>query len=254
MHDNDRYPCLYLLHGYGGNETSWLKRIAVNSILDSLILKKTLPPVVVVMPYGYNSYYINSYDNECRYEDYFINELIPYIEKSYPVDTAKKMYAIAGMSMGGFGSVILTTKHPEQFGTTIAISAAVRNDDILKEMSSAKYCHFLAPIFGVQSQEEDRITQHWINNNPYHIIDSSNSTKLQSTNWYVDCGQQDYLFDANVALHNHFTKYNINHVYQVHPGEHNWDYWKKSFIRAMVYWGEILEEIISKQINDRGSE
>jgi S-formylglutathione hydrolase FrmB len=229
-----------LLHGYDGDETSWLDRCELQQITDSLILAHALPEIVIVMPEAHNSYYINDYRNQFPYNDYFLYEFIPTIDSMFRVSDEKNDRAICGLSMGGFGAVIIPVKNPGLFGTSISLSAAVRNNEIIKTLTTEKYQQYFGDIFGDSLVGNERITEHWKQNSPYYIIDSLYSIKLQSVNWYIDCGMQDYHYMANKAFHELLFRYNIPHEYHMRQGEHNWTYWRKGFINGMVYWGNLL--------------
>jgi enterochelin esterase-like enzyme len=77
------YPVIYLLHGFGGDNDSWLDRCNIHLLIDSLLNKELISDYIYVMPDAGNSYYINNYDSSNRYEDFFIGELIPHIDSAY---------------------------------------------------------------------------------------------------------------------------------------------------------------------------
>ncbi|MBI3962635.1 MAG: alpha/beta fold hydrolase [Deinococcus sp.] len=118
------YPVIYALHGYGGDESSWAAKLP--EVLDDLIFRQVLPPVVVVMPdfsltgrpSGFlgdgtdgGSFYINS--NRGRFEDYFLQDLVPFVRSRFAGSTDPRATVLLGSSMGGFGVFNLGLKHPE---------------------------------------------------------------------------------------------------------------------------------------------
>ena len=111
------YPVLYLLHGSGDDQTGWVQFGEVLNITDEAIKSGTATPMVIVMPdantgkRGYN----NDVKNEWRYEDFFFQELMPCIEKTYRVKTDKRYRAISGLSMGGEGTFVYALHHPNYF-------------------------------------------------------------------------------------------------------------------------------------------
>ncbi len=109
------YPVVYLLHGYTDDNTGWLQFGEINRLADKAIAEGTIPPMVIIMPNGDSSFYINSYDGKEKYEDFFIKEFIPTVEKAYRIKAQKKYRGIAGLSMGGYGSFIYSLKYPELF-------------------------------------------------------------------------------------------------------------------------------------------
>src|SRR6185369_17627624 len=99
-----RFPVVYYLHGLGDNEQSLINAGGWN-IYDDLLSQKKVSEFLIVTPYGYQSFYINSRDGKFRYEDFFLHEFIPEIEKKYRVKVGRASHGIAGVSMGGFGAL-----------------------------------------------------------------------------------------------------------------------------------------------------
>ncbi len=229
-----KFGLMYLLHGYGGNENSWIRRCKIKSILDSLISENAMPELIVIMPDAKNSYYINDYLGKFNYEDYFIKELLPHINQNFRIDSSKKP-AICGLSMGGFGAIILPVKHPEIFSHSISLSPAVRTPKIFSGLPQEKYNSYFGNLFGHDLASEERITEHWKKNSPFFMIDSSNVSNISNTKWYIDCGMYDFLFPANRAFHNFLLDFNVPHEFHMRIGKHNWEYWRKGFILAMIY-------------------
>ena len=119
---NRRYPVLYLLHGYSDDETGWTQFGEAHLICDRSIQAGESAPMIIVMPDAGVTWYINNYDGKMRYEDYFIKELIPHIDETYRTRTTKQYRAIAGLSMGGYGTLIMATKHPDLFSSAETLS------------------------------------------------------------------------------------------------------------------------------------
>ena len=106
----NKYPVLYLLHGIGGDEKEWLKGGKPQVILDNLYAENKIEPMIVVMPNGramkddravgniFDSVKVQAF---ATFEKDLLNDLIPFIEKKYPVLKDREHRAIAGLSMGG---------------------------------------------------------------------------------------------------------------------------------------------------------
>ena len=124
------YPVLYLLHGSGGDNHSWVKQGHVNEVLDYLVAAGECEPMIIIMPTANDDMqrarrgYFNC--PEWRYEDYFFKELMPCVEGRYRIKADKSSRAVAGLSMGGGGAVAYAQKHPELFCAVYAMSAFVR--------------------------------------------------------------------------------------------------------------------------------
>lgn len=122
-------PVLYMLHGYGGNNNSWLDDGTLATFTSSAISDGTLGRTVVVMPDGLNAFYCNGYGEEqLNYEDYLFNELIPTVEATLNVGKERSARAIGGLSMGGYGTLLHAIKHADMFCCAYAMSPAVYVD------------------------------------------------------------------------------------------------------------------------------
>jgi enterochelin esterase-like enzyme len=119
-----RYPTLYFLHGLFENERSWAER-GGQQVLEDLVNQGAVGGFLVVLPDGGKTFYINSLDGRERYEDFFIQELIPAIDRKYRTITNPAARGISGTSMGGYGALHLAMRHPDLFGSASAHSAAL---------------------------------------------------------------------------------------------------------------------------------
>ncbi len=222
---------------------SWILRSKINILIDSLVEAGDIRECIYIMPSAYNSYYINNYNNSIRYMDFFTRELIPAIDSIYQTIENKENRALLGLSMGGFGSIILGLKHPDMFGSIISLSAAVRTDSIFKTLPQEKYNAYFGKVFGPDLLPNDRITDHWKANSPYYITDSALLGKAKYQNWYIDCGLDDFLYPANEAFHHWLFENNIPHEYHTRPGVHNWAYWSQSTVNGLKYLNDKLYSI-----------
>ena len=113
------YPVLYLLHGMGDDQTGWIQFGEILRIADKAILEGNATPMIIIMPDANTNRigYFNSINNNWRYEDFFFEEFIPYVEKTYRIKGEKRYRAIAGLSMGGGGSLMYALHHPEMFSS-----------------------------------------------------------------------------------------------------------------------------------------
>ncbi|MBA7590539.1 hypothetical protein ES708_32664 [subsurface metagenome] len=237
--NSDSFSVIYLLHGFGGNHNSWLIRCKIDNLVDSLKNHSNIRDFIFVMPDARNSYYINNYDSSYRVGDFLIQELIPAIDSLYRTRPNKEHRAIMGLSMGGFGAIINAIKNYDLFGSVLALSAAVRTESIFKSLPQERYEKYL---YGPGLADTVRITNHWKENSPYYLIDTTLAKSLSGINWYIDCGLDDFLLPANEAFHQLLLKRNIPHEYHVRPGKHNWQYWYKSSVNGLLYLNEKLTD------------
>jgi enterochelin esterase-like enzyme len=236
----DSFPVFYLLHGLGGNENSWINDFLVHQKTDSLIGIGAIPPLIIIMPDGRRSYYINDYRDDFPYETIFIKEFIPYIDSLYKTKGRKPFRVIGGLSMGGYGALINCFRHPEYFSAAIALSAAVRTDSMIINENAEKYEKVFKPLFGDSIQQYKLMTSHWRENNPLYLTGKHPDT-LRTIHWFLDCGLSDYLFPGNEALHDLFIKYQIPHEFHVRSGGHERAYWESGLVPALLFMGRILQ-------------
>jgi enterochelin esterase-like enzyme len=119
------YPVLYLLHGGGDDQTGWVQFGEVLHITDKAIKDGTATPMIIIMPDANTGKrgYFNDIKGEWRYEDFFFEEFMPYVEKTYRIKKDKRYRAISGLSMGGEGTFIYALRHPELFSSACPLSA-----------------------------------------------------------------------------------------------------------------------------------
>lgn len=240
---NRRYPVLYLLHGYTDDETGWTQFGEAQGIADRSIQIGEATPMIIVMPDGGVSFYINSYDGKTKYEDFFVKEFIPYIDATYRTRTTKQYRAIAGLSMGGYGTLIMSTKHPELFSSAAPLSAAVFNDDEIINANESTWNVVLGELYGKKDLKgKDRLTDHYNKNSILKIIETGNADELKKVRYYIDCGDKDFLIKGNMALHSAMIDKKIPHEFRVRAGEHNWTYWRTSLPEVLKFVSESFHQ------------
>jgi enterochelin esterase-like enzyme len=231
------YPVVYLLHGYTDDNTGWLQFGEINRYADKGIADGNIPPMIIVMPNGDSSWYINSYDGKEKYEDFFIKEFMPSVEKSYRIKSEKRFRGIAGLSMGGYGTLIYSLKYPELFAAAAPLSAAVFDDNALTTMPDQNYERILGQLYGRNLKDKDRLNQSWYNNSVLKIVDGKSTDDLKKVRYWIDCGDDDFLTKGNSLLHIALTDKKVPHEYRVRDGAHNWTYWRTGITDALQFIG-----------------
>ncbi|PDH48385.1 MAG: 1,4-beta-xylanase [Bacteroidetes bacterium MED-G20] len=219
---NRKYPVLYLLHGSGDDQTGWVQFGEVLQITDKAIEDGSATPMIIVMPDANSGKkgYFNSIDNSWNYENFFFKEFIPFIEKKYRIKSEKRFRAIAGLSMGGGGSFIYALRHPEMFSSACPLSG---------RMGTLSYNEFYEKNEAkLKGFKREAIYNYYSNHNALSIIKNQTDNKLKSVRWYIDCGDDDYLFEGNSMVHVALKKRGIPHEYRVRDGSHNWTYWRSA--------------------------
>lgn len=223
---NRSYPVVYLLHGYTDDETGWVQFGEVNRIVDAGIANGDIAPMVIVMPDGGVTWYINDHSGNVPWSDMFVQEFIPHVEKQYRIRATRRYRAIAGLSMGGYGSLVHSLKYPDLFSRCAAFSSAIRTEEDILAMTSDDYGwrHF-NEVYGPRA-EGDPVTDHW---KQWSVLDMARKLpreQVEQVGFYIDCGDDDYLSPGSALLHIIFSERNIFHEYRVRDGEHNWTYWR----------------------------
>ena len=220
-----KYPVLYLLHGYSDDETGWTQFGEVKDIADRAFAAGDMTAMIIVMPDADVSWYINSADGKVRFEDFFVKEFIPYIDQNYRSRTDRQFRAVAGLSMGGYGTCILSMKHPDLFSAAAPLSAAIWTDDETRKMDAGIWT-ILEPAFGKNPPGDARLTDHYKRNSILELINTGNPEELKKVSYYFDCGDDDFLIQGNMAAHAAMINKSIPHEFRVREGAHNWTYWR----------------------------
>ncbi len=230
-----RYPVLYLLHGGGDDNTAWVRKGDLRIIADAAIREGKADPMIIVMPDAEMTFYLNHVRGEYQYEDFFFQELIPHIEKNYRCRTEKKDRAIAGLSMGGFGSLLYALHRPEMFASCYAMSAAVRTDEEINKMPLAEFQRRYKAALGEVKEGEPRITEFWNRNSVLSLMKRMPEAQKKAVRYFLDCGDDDFLYTGNSLLHIVMRDNGIPHEYRVRDGAHTWDYWRGSLPEALRF-------------------
>ena len=241
-HSERTYPVVYLLHGYTDDNTGWLQFGEVNRYADQAIADGTIPPMIIVMPNGDSSWYINSYDGKEKYEDFFIKEFIPSIEKSYAIKAEKKYRGIAGLSMGGYGTLIYSMKYPQLFVAAAPLSAAVFDDGAMTSMPDNNYEGAFGQLFGRGLKGNDRLNKYWYDNAILKIAETKSADDLKKVRYWIDCGDDDFLTKGNCLLHILLTDKKVPHEFRVRDGAHNWTYWRTGITDALKFIGDSFHQ------------
>jgi enterochelin esterase-like enzyme len=236
------YPVTYLLHGYGDADDGWIQFGEINRLADKAIIDGTIPPMIIVTPDGFKSFYINAADGSLSYEDFFIKELIPHIEKTYKVKSEKRFRGIAGLSMGGYGALIYGLKYPKLFAAAAPLSAVVWNDSDISTTSDNIYNSLFATADKKNIKGTDRINAAWLQNSPLKIIETKTVEELSSVKYWIDCGDDDYLSVGNANLHIALTNKKVPHEFRVRDGAHSWTYWRTGVIDALSFIGNSFHQ------------
>lgn len=233
-----KYPVLYLLHGGSGDQSDWIQKGEVQRIADKEIAEGNAAEMIIIMPDAEMTYYMNNVKGKYQFEDFFFKELIPFIEKNYRCRSEKRYRAIAGLSMGGYGSLLYSIHHPELFSACAALSAAVFTDDEINEMPLKDHIRRFGTAIGELKEGDKRITDFWNQNSILYLVNHMPEEQKKAVRFYLDIGDDDFLYKGNSLLHIAMRDLKIPHEYRVRNGEHNFQYWRSGLPSVLAFISE----------------
>lgn len=212
------YPILYLLHGFTDDERAWQDKGQMDRVADELMASGEAQQMVIVMPCagGPDTKNVwNGYFNMkgWSFEDHFFQELLPAVEQKYRAGGSREQRAIAGLSMGGGGSVGYALGHPDMFSACYPMSAWL-NAEARKDAAPDDKVAILSEAVGKR--------------NPFDKLDNASEAELNAIRqikFFLDCGDDDFLFEQNIDLYKKLRQKHINAQLRVRDGGHTWEYW-----------------------------
>src|SRR6185437_4780651 len=209
---NRKLPVVYLLHGGGGSFHDWSNYSDVAGYAER--------GLVLVMPEGNSSYYTNSADRpQDRYEDYIVHDLIADVEQRLPAAAGREHRAIAGVSMGGFGAVVLALKHPDLFVFAGGLSSAL--DVPSRPFSIKRIGQYRqhSSIFGPWGSQNRRASD------PFVLVRSVDPA--QAPYLFLTCGDQEGLLPANHRFASMLQARHFRYEFHTVSGGHDWNQWNR---------------------------
>ncbi len=213
----DKYPVLYLLHGMGNNHAQWTGYTNVELFAEE-------QNMAVVMLSAENKSYVNIYGD--NFYDFVSEELPDFVKEMFPVSDRPEDTYIAGLSMGGFGTLVHALSHPERFAAFGAFSAAVQLDP---------YSLAGGPGAGKASVESSddpaalvSVDGHTINPDydPMSLLKADVAAGKKLPKMYVACGENDFLYEANKAFVEEMKTLGCEVEVDFVPGyTHEWRFW-----------------------------
>ncbi|HEV3250614.1 MAG TPA: alpha/beta hydrolase-fold protein [Puia sp.] len=226
------YPVLYLLHGGGDDQTGWVQFGEVLVIADKAINEGKATAMIIVMPDANTGRrgYSNDATGSWRYEDFFFQEFMPYIEKTYRIKAEKRYRAVSGLSMGGDGTFTYALHHPELFSSACPLSAGTGP----LTMEDAKI-RLKKENPGIS---DSTITAYFNRQSVLALINNMADSLKKSVRWYIDCGDDDFLYEGNSLVHIAMRKKEIPHEFRMRDGGHNWTYWRAALPAVLEFVSE----------------
>ncbi len=237
------YPVVYLLHGLGDDETSWLEYGQISQYADKSVESDEAVPMIFVMPEAFRTYYVNDFKGSFLYQDMFVNELVPYIDSLFRTKADRQHRALMGYSMGGFGALNLHLKHPDVFGSTVPLSISIRTDEQYMTEDASGWDDQWGRLFGEPGfKGKDRITEYYKQNSPFYILSQMSAAEIKKLNIYIDNGDKEQtLCRSNEELHILMRNLNIPHEFRVRDGGHSFQYWCSALPNALRFISDAFE-------------
>lgn len=220
---DQKFPVVYLLHGYGGDYQNWNNHADLGAASDKF-------SVIIVCPDGSrNSWYLDSeVDPASQYETFVSKELVEWIDSHFPTIPKKEGRAITGLSMGGHGSLYLAFRHPDNY-----IAAGSMSGGVDLTYSTTKW--EISKKVGDYKKHPER----WHENSVVNMVDLLRDKNLAIL---VDCGVDDFFIGINRNLHQKLLEEKIPHDYIERPGRHTWDYWVRVLDYHLLFFNEFFPE------------
>jgi S-formylglutathione hydrolase FrmB len=227
-----QYPVLYYLHGLGDNEQSLLN-FGGWDVVDHLRASGKIGEFVILAPSGGHTFYLNSADGKLRYEDFFLHEFMPQMEKKYRALGTAATRGITGVSMGGYGALRLGFKHPAMFAAVSAQMPALIPDlpTNLNAGGPGSATAMLGDVFG-----EPFNRSYFEHNNVFYFAKTDPVAELARLKIYFDVGDNDdYGFEEGAqVLDKLLKKRGIPHEFHIYPGRHDGQF-------VIRHFGDVME-------------
>jgi enterochelin esterase-like enzyme len=223
------YPVLYLLHGGGDDQTGWVQFGEVQHITDKAVKEGLATAMIIVMPDANTGRrgYFNDVKGDWRYEDFFFQELMPFIEKTYRTKNEKRYRAISGLSMGGGGSFMYALHRPDLFAAACPLSAST--GPITLEDAKTNLTRNNPGL------ADTAIAAYYKRHSTLALVNQMPDSLVKSVRWYIDCGDDDFLYEGNSLVHIAMRKKEIPHEFRIREGAHNWTYWRHSLPAVLEF-------------------
>ncbi len=225
-----KFPILYLLHGMGGVNSSWVDDMSLKDISDRLTASGEMCEMVIVTPDagGDPNVCQNGYFDldDWKYETFFYTEFLPTIEATYRAIGDKQHRAIAGLSMGGGGTTSYAQRHTDMYCAAYAMSALMTipiRDAVTFDDPNSKVGKLTRSV--IEHSCIDYVT----------AADDARKAELRTVAWFVDCGDDDFLLDRNIEFYQAMRNAGIPCQLRVRDGAHDREYWHTALYQCLPF-------------------
>ena len=228
---NKKYPILYLFHGMGGINTSWFQDQHTKEVADQLIASGEACEMIIVSPNAGGNIAEGAWNGYFdmpgwKYETFFFTEFLPHIESTYRVIGDKQHRAIAGLSMGGGGATSYAQRYSDKFVAAYAMSALMN----IPGQGAAPPQSMDDKMAILTKSVQEHSCNKYVTN-----ADETRIAQLRSVKWFVDCGDDDFLLDANIEFTQAMRTAQIPCEFRVRDGGHTSEYWHSALYICLPY-------------------
>ncbi len=205
---NDKYKCLYLLHGLSDDYSIWMRRTSIERYAAA-------HGIAVVMPMGAKSFYSDMRYGE-KYYTYIAKELPEIIEDMFNISDRYEDRYIGGLSMGGYGALKIALKEEGRYASAFGLSP-------VSDIHNQIFKDTLIPVFGDCIPDDDDL----------FLLTSKHNSDSVKPRIFVTVGKDDFMYGDTVRFNKHISSLNYDYKYEETEGEHNWDLWDVTIQRAL---------------------
>ncbi|MFF4367229.1 alpha/beta hydrolase [Streptomyces sp. NPDC001594] len=251
-------PVLFLLHGTSGSHTDWVVKGGIVATLDRAVAAGRIPACALVMPDARRdpgrpgggqdeTFYVNdiaaagSGGDTLRYEDMFVQEFVPAVEKAHGLGGRPERRAVAGLSMGGYGALMYALRYPGLFGAAAGLSTAHFTDEGYRAIPMKEWNRFFGHAFGRDLEGPARLTDRFREYDLADILRRTAPDRLRRARYHLACGTEDANhLPGTEDLTTAFAARGTDTETVLRPGGHNWPYWSVAADRMLDFFGSLL--------------
>ena len=264
----ERYPAVYYLHGWSGNETDWVERGRIRAVADSLS-RSGMRPMLLIFPDGDDSWYTtwNALGNRgpCEadarrresaatycvpwphYDDYLAHELVDYVDRRYRTTARRESRGIAGLSMGGYGALAIALSYADRFAAAASHSGVVaplHTSPAARPRKTrddwSERARFYGAILSSMELAFGRDSIGWRARDIAALAARARARGTGVPTLWIDCGVEDGFIGQNRMLHAFLLSAHVPHVWREMPGSHNWSYWRANVVHSLQWFASVL--------------
>lgn len=224
-----QFKTLYLLHGFSGCADDWVNGTRIFKLARDRNL-------AVVMPTGENSFYVDNEEKGIMYASYIGKEIVEFTRRMFPLSSKKEDTFIGGLSMGGFGSLLVGSKFCDTFGGILSLSAPIFLPNMSVEseffnrlkLPLGYFEYLFGDLSKIIGSENDPLTM---------ILKRYDEEKLPRM--YIACGKEDALYENVITYVDILKKKHVDFCFEEGHGAHEWSFWDEYIERAIDWYLEV---------------